>query len=518
MTPEEAQKEFLEYDWSKSTLWQQYYNNLYPTPSASQLTTFKRKWFKKNINPSLEIQLKENNYYNYQEESKFPSFNSQAKSNDSKLLLPTGYKQWLILSLSISLLLSSVISILNFLPIIRGSKFTYLLVRISSLFYILGLGLHLYDISNKPIKLLSIDFWQKILIEESFHSLISVVAYFGLIYSFPMILFIPAITSLFIVSKYQPVVNNIQIINIFDLANKNKNKLYQRKAFFEVFVVGIYVFFAVFTRRISIVYISIYWSLIRLKYPIDPYVQYAFRVANSQINDFMKSYSNYIPGFIPRSYNWTAIKTPKTLHLKLVLLGDASVGKSCLVVRFSKDEFHEYQEPTIGAAFMTQSVNVDDDYTVKFEIWDTAGQERYRSLAPMYYRGAAAAIVVYDITNVETFQGAKSWISELQNINNNEIVVALVGNKYDLESSRTVDSETARNYAKEKGILSFETSAKTGYNVQELFEEIARKLPNTKKLDSNNMGTENNVKTGGFQLFRSDRRGGNCFSNGCSSN
>ncbi|EAK89020.1 Rab5 like small GTpase [Cryptosporidium parvum Iowa II] len=215
----------------------------------------------------------------------------------------------------------------------------------------------------------------------------------------------------------------------------------------------------------------------------------------------------------------TAIKTPKTLHLKLVLLGDASVGKSCLVVRFSKDEFHEYQEPTIGAAFMTQSVNVDDDYTVKFEIWDTAGQERYRSLAPMYYRGAAAAIVVYDITNVETFQGAKSWISELQNINNNDIVVALVGNKYDLESSRTVDSETARNYAKEKGILSFETSAKTGYNVQELFEEIARKLPNTKKLDSNSMSTENNGKTGGFQLFRSDRRGGgNCFSNGCSSN
>ncbi|KAL5369670.1 transmembrane domain-containing protein [Cryptosporidium parvum] len=304
MTPEEAQKEFLEYDWSKSTLWQQYYNNLYPTPSASQLTTFKRKWFKKNVNPNLEIQLKEHNYNKYQEESKFSSFNSQAKSNESKLLLSTGYKQWMILSLSISLLISSIIPILNFLPIIRGSKFTYLLVRISSLFYILGLGSHLYDISIKPIKLLSIDFWQKILIEESFHSLISVVAYFGLIYSFPMIFFIPAITSLFIVSKYQPIVNNIQIINIFDLANKNKNKLYQRKAYFEVFVVGIYIFFAVLTRRISIVYISIYWSLIRLKYPIDPFVQYAFRVANSQINGFMKSYSNYIPGFIPRSYNW----------------------------------------------------------------------------------------------------------------------------------------------------------------------------------------------------------------------
>ncbi|OII74283.1 uncharacterized protein cubi_01127 [Cryptosporidium ubiquitum] len=506
MTSEEAQKEFLEYDWSKSTLWQQYYNNLYPTPSASQLTTFKRKWFKKNVNPNLEIQIKES-YNSYQQESKCSSFNFQPESTRSKLLLSEGYKQWMIFALSISLLLSSIIPILNFLPIIRGSKLVRMLVQLCSLLYIFGLGTHLYDISTKPIKLLSIEFWQKILIEESFYSLISIVAYFGLIYSFPMIFFIPAITSLFIISKYQPVLNNEQIINVFNLANQNKNSLYQRRAFFEVFALGIYILFAVFTRRISIIYISLYWSLTRVKYPIDPYVQYAFRIAHSQIDGFFKSYSNYIPGFIPRSYNW------------LVLLGDASVGKSCLVVRFSKDEFHEYQEPTIGAAFMTQSVNVDDDYTVKFEIWDTAGQERYRSLAPMYYRGAAAAIVVYDITNAETFQGAKSWISELQNINNNEIVVALVGNKYDLESNRTVDSETARNYAKEKGILNFETSAKTGYNVQALFEEIARKLPNTKKLDCSNISAESNGNSGGFQLFRSDRNGrGNCFSSSCSSN
>ncbi|KAF7458686.1 Rab 5 [Cryptosporidium felis] len=215
----------------------------------------------------------------------------------------------------------------------------------------------------------------------------------------------------------------------------------------------------------------------------------------------------------------SVMKTPKTLHLKLVLLGDASVGKSCLVVRFSKDEFHEYQEPTIGAAFMTQSVNVDEDYTVKFEIWDTAGQERYRSLAPMYYRGAAAAIVVYDITNSDTFQGAKSWISELQNINNGDIVVALVGNKYDLESNRAVDTEMVSNYAKEKGILHFETSAKTGYNVQNLFEEIARKLPNTKKVDPNSIGLEKHGNSGGFQLFSSDRSGRtSCFSGKCSSN
>lgn len=307
MTPEEAQKEFLEYDWSKSTLWQQYYNNLYPTPSASQLTTFKRKWFKKNVNPHLEIQIKEQNFNNYQE-NKFSNFNFQPKSCGSKLLLSEGYKQWMVFALSISLLLSSIIPILNFLPIISGSRFTRILVQICSLFYIFGLGTYLYDISNKPIKILSIEFWQKILTEESFYSLISVVAYFGLLYSFPMIFFIPAITSIFIVSKYQPIMNNEHIINIFNLANKNKNSLYQRRAFFEVVALGIYIFFSVFTRRISIIYISLYWSLTRVKYPIDPYVQYTFRVVHSQINNFMRSYSNYIPGFIPRSYDWVSLE------------------------------------------------------------------------------------------------------------------------------------------------------------------------------------------------------------------
>lgn len=133
-----------------------------------------------------------------------------------------------------------------------------------------------------------------------------------------------------------------------------------------------------------------------------------------------------------------AQKTPH--HFKLVLLGDASVGKSCLVVRFAKEEFYENQEPTIGgtlqififnlhrsipaavggapschfllpAAFMTQTVELEKPKAlVKFEIWDTAGQERYRSLAPMYYRGAAAAVIVYDVTSRESFEGARSWV------------------------------------------------------------------------------------------------------------
>eukprot|EP00549_Striatella_unipunctata_P013105 CAMPEP_0118711662 /NCGR_PEP_ID=MMETSP0800-20121206/24248_1 /TAXON_ID=210618 ORGANISM="Striatella unipunctata, Strain CCMP2910" /NCGR_SAMPLE_ID=MMETSP0800 /ASSEMBLY_ACC=CAM_ASM_000638 /LENGTH=216 /DNA_ID=CAMNT_0006616353 /DNA_START=8 /DNA_END=659 /DNA_ORIENTATION=+ len=189
----------------------------------------------------------------------------------------------------------------------------------------------------------------------------------------------------------------------------------------------------------------------------------------------------------------------RVCHFKLVLLGDTAVGKSCLVVRFVRDEFFEFQEPTIGAAFLTQTVALDDA-TVKFEIWDTAGQERYRSLAPMYYRGAAAAIVVYDITNPDSFAGAKSWVKELQRRGDQNVVIALrgdqnvviatkgrskrgdcnegeAGNKADLESRRKVAFEEANAYAEENGILHLETSAKNANNVKTLFVEIAKKLP-----------------------------------------
>jgi len=125
---------------------------------------------------------------------------------------------------------------------------------------------------------------------------------------------------------------------------------------------------------------------------------------------------------------------------------------------------------------LTQSVQLDDS-TVKFEIWDTAGQERYRSLAPMYYRGASAAIVVYDITNLDSFAGAKSWVKELQRRGDPNVVIALAGNKADLEARRKVDFAEANAYANENGILHLETSAKNANNVKALFVEIAKKLP-----------------------------------------
>ena len=132
------------------------------------------------------------------------------------------------------------------------------------------------------------------------------------------------------------------------------------------------------------------------------------------------------------------------------------------------------QESTIGAAFLTKTV---PEFKVKFEIWDTAGQERYHSLAPMYYRGAAAAIIVYDITSSDSFEKAKNWVRELQRQGNPEMIVALAGNKADLVAQRKVEPEEAQAYATENGLHFVETSAKTSVNVGELFNEIAKRLP-----------------------------------------
>ncbi|CAN6481433.1 unnamed protein product [Victoria cruziana] len=164
------------------------------------------------------------------------------------------------------------------------------------------------------------------------------------------------------------------------------------------------------------------------------------------------------------------------INAKLVLLGDMGAGKSSLVLRFVKGQFFEFQESTIGAAFFSQTLAVNDR-TIKFEIWDTAGQERYHSLAPMYYRGAAAAIIVFDITNSDSFSRAKKWVQELQKQGNPSMVMALAGNKADLADKRKVTQEEARAYAEENGLFFIETSAKAATNVNEIFHEIAKRLP-----------------------------------------
>ncbi|PLW38743.1 hypothetical protein PCANC_19302 [Puccinia coronata f. sp. avenae] len=164
-------------------------------------------------------------------------------------------------------------------------------------------------------------------------------------------------------------------------------------------------------------------------------------------------------------------------QFKLVLLGESAVGKSSLVLRFVQNDFQEYRESTIGAAFLTQTVKVNDQTTIKFEIWDTAGQERYKSLAPMYYRNANCAVVVYDITSSASLEKAKTWIRELQKQADAQIVIALAGNKADLEERRQVPTEEAQRFAEEENLLFFETSAKNSTNVSDIFTAIAKKLP-----------------------------------------
>ncbi|KIS69972.1 putative GTP-binding protein ypt5 [Mycosarcoma maydis] len=184
-----------------------------------------------------------------------------------------------------------------------------------------------------------------------------------------------------------------------------------------------------------------------------------------------------------------APRNPRQLQFKLVLLGESAVGKSSLVLRFVKDQFDDYRESTIGAAFLTQTVSLDAQTTVKFEIWDTAGQERYKSLAPMYYRNANCAVVVYDITQPSSLDKAKAWIRELQRQADPNIIIALAGNKADLASTRrAIPTEEAEKYAQEEGLLFLETSAKNSSNVSELFTMIARKLPTEQAAESQRSG------------------------------
>lgn len=203
-------------------------------------------------------------------------------------------------------------------------------------------------------------------------------------------------------------------------------------------------------------------------------------------------------------------KSKTMLQFKLVLLGDSSVGKSSIVNRFVKDSFDEFRESTIGAAFLSQTIKVHDEETkneevIKFEIWDTAGQERYKSLAPMYYRNANAALVVYDITQEDSLTKAKAWVEELKNkVGDDNLVIFLVGNKVDLcegdASKRIVETENAEEYAKDNGLNFKEVSAKNGQGIKQVFQIIGEKLYEMKKIELAKSNNKLNSREGNVDI------------------
>jgi Ras-related protein Rab-5C len=165
---------------------------------------------------------------------------------------------------------------------------------------------------------------------------------------------------------------------------------------------------------------------------------------------------------------------PPELNYKLVVLGNTNVGKTCLVHRFANEMFLDSSQPTIGANFITKKLTIGGTY-YRFEVWDTAGQEKYRSLTPMYYKGAAAALIIYDVSSAASLEGAREWIKELHEHAPPSVVIGLVGNKIDL--NREISKEAASQLAQRYSLIHSEVSAKTGEGVEETFLNIAQRLP-----------------------------------------
>merc|ERR1712014_369616 len=171
-----------------------------------------------------------------------------------------------------------------------------------------------------------------------------------------------------------------------------------------------------------------------------------------------------------------AIMNPEYDYLfKLLLIGDSGVGKSCLLLRFADDTYTESYISTIGVDFKIRTIELDGK-TVKLQIWDTAGQERFRTIPSSYYRGAHGICVVYDVTDMDSFNNVKQWLQEIDRYACENVNKLLVGNKSDLTSKRAVSSEQGKEFADSIGIEFLETSAKTSTNVEQAFLTMASQI------------------------------------------
>jgi len=151
------------------------------------------------------------------------------------------------------------------------------------------------------------------------------------------------------------------------------------------------------------------------------------------------------------------------------------VGKSCLLLQFTDKRFQPVHDLTIGVEFGARMITIDQR-AIKLQIWDTAGQESFRSITRSYYRGAAGALLVYDITRRDTFNHLTRWLEEARQNANSSMVIMLIGNKSDLDHRRQVSHEEGEKFAKDHGLIFLETSAKTAANVEEAFIHTAQKI------------------------------------------
>ena len=184
----------------------------------------------------------------------------------------------------------------------------------------------------------------------------------------------------------------------------------------------------------------------------------------------MESNENLKVEVMPDDYN------QYDLSFKMIVIGDAGVGKSCLTTKAAKGVFDDTYSATVGFEFLTFNVKLNDK-VIKLQIWDTCGQEIYRSLISSFYRNASLAMMVYSIDSKESFIHIETWLKEVKLQSNPDIKIFLIGNKADLEEQREVKLEEAKQYKNENDIHYFcETSAKNGLNAQEVFIEAAKLL------------------------------------------
>ncbi|XP_008785540.1 ras-related protein RABA5a-like [Phoenix dactylifera] len=162
---------------------------------------------------------------------------------------------------------------------------------------------------------------------------------------------------------------------------------------------------------------------------------------------------------------------------KIVLIGDAAVGKSNLLARYARNEFYPNSKSTIGVEFQTQKMDIDGK-AVKAQIWDTAGQERFRAVTSAYYRGAVGALLVYDISRRQTFDSVGRWLNELQTHSDMNVVTILVGNKTDLKDAREVTTAEGKALAEAQGLFFMETSALDSSNVAAAFQTVVKEIYN----------------------------------------